>query len=400
MRSPTRLAMLTLTTLAALAPAAPAAAGVVEFETPAHVPMEVVFTDETGEANSVTVTQSADEIVVRDSSAPVSVRSGCTQRGPNEAVCPIALSVRLELGEGDDSTLLSSVRGYATIRGGPGDDLIRGTGVADNLYGGGGQDRIFGFGGDDRISDQDVSAPEPRGTAPDTLVGGAGNDRVDYTDRSRNQPVSIDLARQLGAGDTIREIERVRTGPADDTIAGDGAVNTFDGGGGRDTLIGRGGADDLTIRGAGVVRGGRGDDWIWVRARGARSRISCGAGHDHAASFTSDLLGRDCEHANAGAATIGLERLRGTRRALRRHGGLRFQVDCVAGGRCAGRLRLLRPDGTVASRARYSVSGRGKSYALFPLRAADRRRVARGRTFTFAGPRPASPGFRMLVILH
>jgi hypothetical protein len=393
MPRPTRLVPLSLAAAAALFSAAPASAGVVEFETPAHVPTEVVFTDETGEANSLTITQSAGELVVHDSSAPITVRSGCRQGGPNEAVCPRALSVRLELGSGDDTSLFKGVTGYATVRGGPGDDLIRGTGEADNLHAGGGQDRLFGFGGNDRLKDDDVRAAEPAGTGPDMLVGGAGNDSLDYTDRGRSQRVVIDLARRRGAGDTIRNVETVRTGPADDTIAGDGDANYLYGGGGRDTLIGRGGADEMTI-GGGIARGGGGDDYIYVNDDRRSNRISCGAGHDHVASYPADFLGRDCEHAQAGGVTVGIEGMRGTKGPVRKHGVLRFFVSCTAGQNCAGQLLLLRSNGSVASAARYTVVN-DRGYVEFRVRRADRRRIARGHTFTFASPRAGAPGFRM-----
>ena len=397
MPAPARLVLLSLTAAAVLASAAPAGAGVVEFERPAHVQTEVAFTDETGEANSLTITQTANEIVVRDSSAPISVRSGCTQRTANEAVCPRALSVRLELGTGDDTSLFKGVTGYATVRGGPGNDLIRGTRQPDNLHAGGGQDRLLGFGGNDRLKDDDVRAAEPAGSGPDTLAGGAGNDSLDYTDRSRSQPVVIDLARRRGAGDTIRNVETVRTGPADDTIAGDRDVNYFFGGGGRDTLVGRGGADELTLGGGpGLAHGGPGDDYIFVADDRASSRISCGSGHDHVVSFPADVLRRDCEHAQAGAAMVGIERMRGTRRPVRRRGVLRFFASCAAGQNCAGRLLLLRSDGRVASAARYAVVN-DRGYVTFRLRRADRRRIARGHTFTLAAPRSGAPGFRMFL---
>ncbi|MEA2386104.1 MAG: hypothetical protein QOJ22_278 [Thermoleophilaceae bacterium] len=398
MPAPTcRPVLLSLTAAALLVSAAPASAGTVEFETPAHVPTEVVFLDEAGEANSVSVTQTAGEIVVRDSSAPISTGDGCTQRTANEAVCPLALSVRLVLGDGNDSARLTGVRGYASLYGGPGDDVLRGTGTSDNLHGGGGQDQLHGRGGNDRLEDEDVSSAEGK-AGSDTIVGGAGNDTADYRDRGPGQSVLIDLARERGAGDTIRGIETVRTGPADDTIAGDDAVNYLYGGGGLDTLVGRGGADELTVEGGALARGDGGDDWIFVKRGGAPNRIDCGRGHDHVASHTADLLSPNCEHARAGRVDLSLEGLRGTKRTVRRHGALRFRVECISGerDRCAGRLRLLRSDGSVASTAGYRVAGR-RSYVSFRLGAADRRRAARGEVFSFAAPTAGAPGFRMFV---
>ncbi len=56
-----------------------------------------------------------------------------------------------------------------TLKGGRGDDVLRGRGGNDRLSGGSGDDLIAGDSGNDRISG---------GSGDDTLLGGAGRDRI------------------------------------------------------------------------------------------------------------------------------------------------------------------------------------------------------------------------------
>jgi Ca2+-binding RTX toxin-like protein len=89
----------------------------------------------------------------------------------------LACTTSIAGGRGDDTLFHRGdqvFEGYAfscppsaTMRGGPGQDEIGGTGGDDRLFGDGGRDTILGWGGDDRVSG---------GPGADTLKGGSGRD--------------------------------------------------------------------------------------------------------------------------------------------------------------------------------------------------------------------------------
>src|SRR5262249_49604910 len=81
----------------------------------------------------------------------------------------------------------------------------------------------------------------------DSINGGAGFDTVDYsllTVRGVNVNLSTGIATQAnGSVDSLSNIENVRGGRGNDTIAGDANANILTGGAGADTIDGQAGTD-------------------------------------------------------------------------------------------------------------------------------------------------------------
>jgi Ca2+-binding RTX toxin-like protein len=112
------------------------------------------------------------------------------------------------------------------------------------------------------------------GVGNDTIDGHGGWDRLDYR-LLASAGVNVDLAAGTasdgqGGIDTVSNIEMVRGGAFDDTLAGDAQDNKLEGLGGNDSLAGNDGADtleggdgnDTLLGGAGndELRGGAGSD--------------------------------------------------------------------------------------------------------------------------------------------
>jgi Ca2+-binding RTX toxin-like protein len=233
-------------------------------------------------------------------------------------------------GAGDDRLRVDL--GFATLRGGPGSDMLTAGPRTDLLDGGGGgRDVLHGGNSYDVLTDGDTSAaadddvldgganPTPGGSFLIDLLGGGANiggDAVSYAGRSRG--VTVDLARdrggQRGEHDLVTGIEDVYGGHGNDVLAGDdGANDLFDGDPyrplgrrtGTDRFRARGGADyvgswsgtDTVDLGAGRdqaacrrdlrqgcrLLGGGGADLLWGSA--GDDRLAGGSGDD-------ELVGR------------------------------------------------------------------------------------------------------------
>jgi Ca2+-binding RTX toxin-like protein len=249
---------------------------------------------------------------------------GCFAGGANEALCdagPIK-SIKLILGDGNDTVGYSGLNLPVVVDGGDGADSLSGMNLADTINGGAGGDNINAGGGDDVVtsgagddilrggSGNDVlDAGDGKdqlegedgndvlvggngvdsldgGAGDDTLNGGAGGDvlhggdgtdTVSYADRTR--PLNIDVNNnpddgEAGENDDIQtDVEVVIGGQGDDRIAGrdngdaqtaaQPANDVLRGGPGDDTILGRGG-DDKIDGGAGkdLLDGGSGADFI------------------------------------------------------------------------------------------------------------------------------------------
>ncbi|MEM9640736.1 MAG: cellulase family glycosylhydrolase [Pseudomonadota bacterium] len=107
------------------------------------------------------------------------------------------------LSGGDDVYNAKGDGSSGVVRGGRGEDMLRGGALDDMLRGGGGNDKLNGRAGDDQ------------------LVGGSGNDML----RGKN-----------GADD-------LRAGKGEDVVSGGGGRDQIDGGRSNDILTGNGGAD-------------------------------------------------------------------------------------------------------------------------------------------------------------
>ena len=106
------------------------------------------YTSGSGEANSVTITQSGDSYRISDETAPISPGDGCTADGAAvdcvSADAPIGL-IFVNVGDGDDVVVVNAFT-PAEIYGRAGDDT---------LTGGNGADIVEGFTGNDTINVQD-----------------------------------------------------------------------------------------------------------------------------------------------------------------------------------------------------------------------------------------------------
>ena len=126
-----------------------------------------------------------------------------------------------------------------TLLGGAGNDKLTGGAGTDTLNGGEGNDKLDGGKGDDTLLG---------GEGNDTLKGGAGNDALDGG-------VGNDVL-QGGAGTDV-----LNGGEGNDQLDGGAGNDTLNGGAGNDTLVGGAGNDTLDGGfGNDVLKGGAGDD--------------------------------------------------------------------------------------------------------------------------------------------
>ena len=185
---------------------------------------------------------------------------------------------------GDD---LEGTTGNDTIDGGAGNDKIMAKFGDDTVYGGDGSDHIGGGPG----------APTDCGNLPctqfdtDAFFGGAGDDTIDYSDRSDKVTIALDASSKSGGfmeNDTLSSFEDAVGGGGDDTIYGNAYSNSLIGNGGGNSISG-GGGNDYVSGGAGLdsLSGGGGDDWIdggadndTLDAAGGNDTLYGGSGRD------------------------------------------------------------------------------------------------------------------------
>jgi hypothetical protein len=321
-----RLAALGLA--AALYPASPAAAATVTLRVdPDNENFAgIVYRAAPGETNrlSITFTEEFTTIRVADPGAPIAPSGAqCHSVDPHIADCTIdglagvsqVLSADAELADGND--VVESRGPGLSANGGPGDDSLSVESiVAATLNGGAGHDTLLGGSNGDTLIDGDAT-----GAADADLLDGRGSeDMVSYA--TRGAPVRVDLADaapdgEIGEGDVLRSVERVRGGRADDVIAGTAGRNLLEGNGGADRVLGRAGMDtvdggtgddelgggdgpDFISGGPGsdVMRGNGGND-IFLLHRSGADVVTCGAGRGDqlAGPDRRDLIPPDCERA-------------------------------------------------------------------------------------------------------
>lgn len=209
--------------------------------------------------------------------------------GPDDTFANIE---RFLLGSGADSVTGST--GDDWVQANAGNDTINGLGGSDQLGGGDGADRIDGGDGNDFLADGAGADSLSGGLgddwlfgtidgAVDTMVGGAGNDALDY--RFNTAAMNITLS-AVGTGtvvsgaetDSFSQMEIYRLGQGNDTFVGSAGDDTVQGHFGNDTLQG-GGGNDTFILGYGdgndTIDGGAGTaDAIVARSQGTDVRVA------------------------------------------------------------------------------------------------------------------------------
>ncbi|CTQ47566.1 Endoglucanase E1 precursor [Roseibium aggregatum] len=233
-------------------------------------------------------------------------------------------------GAGDDQLYGSA--GNDILIGGTGNDKLYGNGGLDQFTAGAGDDELYGGDQADQIDAGDgadlvyANAGDDvifGGEGADTLDGGDGSDTADYQDKTASVIVALDTYLDafvyVGgiAEDTIRNVENIIGGSADDTITGDALANTLRGGDGDDVLYGDGGGDTLygdagndTLYGEtddDVLSGGDGNDTLY--GNGGADQFDGGDGDDELYGGTGvDHLvggnGNDKLYGNGGADTF------------------------------------------------------------------------------------------------
>jgi Ca2+-binding RTX toxin-like protein len=116
---------------------------------------------------------------------------------------PVGIDLTAGTATAPDGT--STLNNFQNAVGGAGDDTLRGTSGANTLQGGDGNDTIQGLGGGD------------------TIDGQGGTNTVTYADEPAGPGVTVDLSAGTaktpdGGTDQLSNIEKIRGGPADDTV--------------------------------------------------------------------------------------------------------------------------------------------------------------------------------------
>lgn len=143
------------------------------------------------------------------------------------------------------------------VRGGEGDDALRGYGGSDLFVGGYGRDLLSGGDGDDVLVG---------GIGADKLYGGDGLDTIDFSQSDRAVSVDLDSGAAFGgdaSGDVISSIERVAGSAFQDRLRGTSDADVIGGNDGNDRIYGRDGDDALSGGDGGdYIDAGDGDDLV------------------------------------------------------------------------------------------------------------------------------------------
>lgn len=216
-----------------------------------------------GKAYTATVTGSSDTVTVGlTSGAPAKLTFAAGSGTPLVDTSAAALCVAAVDHVECDYTNLPGV----VVNGGTGNDVLR---IAAHLSS---SATLNGGAGNDVLSGD---------KEPDSFVGGAGFDTVDYSNRIVGVSVILDAANggEPGENDSLTGIEGVVGGNGNDTIVGNAGDNTLSGGPGNDTISGAAGNDVIHgDDGTDDLRGDAGDDSIYGDA--GSDLISGGDGTD------------------------------------------------------------------------------------------------------------------------
>ncbi|MFE6835161.1 hypothetical protein ACFVFI_10055 [Streptomyces sp. NPDC057705] len=117
----------------------------------------ILFAALPGEQNTVKIQSSGSNVIVSDTTSPLTAGPGCAQLNPNAVNCGGGVTrIQAALGNGND--ILSNQ-----------------TSIPSDVDGGAGEDSISGGGGNDRLTDPDGWNSAPGGL---TFDGGGGNDTI------------------------------------------------------------------------------------------------------------------------------------------------------------------------------------------------------------------------------
>ncbi len=280
-----------------------------------------------------------------------------------------------------DCTLLGT-SGADTLTGTSGADVICGGGGADKIAGGDGDDIIIGGTSDDVVdggAGNDVFLSERTADGADTVTGGTGNDVLSYAERSA--PVGVDADVQAddgesGEGDDVRaDVETLVGGAGNDRLFGSSLNNTLSGGPGDDVLDGSSGDDTFLSApdpdGADTFVGGTGRDHVSWAERATTVTADPDGLADDGAPGERDLVGTDVEVLTSGAGNDaltggpGANELTGGSGDDTLDGGL--GADRLSGGAGVDSFIVRAGDGAdvmVGGTASDSVSYAGRSAAV------------------------------------
>ena len=275
----------------------------------------LTFSAAGGEANHLLIFRVTSGIRIVDTGAALTVGSGCTSVGPNEAFCAATadseIAISVSTGDVNDFVSVAGFLVTADLSGEDGADVLEADAICDFcsldenvLSGGPGTDTLRGGQGTNLLDG---------GPDADVMSGGSGVDYLDYS--SRTNPVTVDFDGddgEAGEGDSVGEsIEFILGGAGNDTLSAGGSnvvglyggagddtlqamsspstdVQFADGGPGDDELVG-GSFIDFLLGGDGAdtLRGGAGPDELaggagrdLVRGENGEDAVSGGGGND------------------------------------------------------------------------------------------------------------------------
>ncbi len=179
-----------------------------------------------GDTNNIVITQSGDQITIRETSGvliseSIAECSPPAPPNPTTIICsdPDIQRISASLGNQDDRIENNSNIPAGLFQGGDGNDTLLGSPANDvEMRGGAGTDVIDGRGGSDGVSPTVLNGD----AGNDTMIGGSGNDRLAGGD-------AIDVVLG-GSGDDVMNGSNF-------LVAGDGFADDIDGGPGSDSLL-------------------------------------------------------------------------------------------------------------------------------------------------------------------
>lgn len=233
---------------------------------------------------------------------------------------PAAGPVTVDLGAGTGTMggPIDTLRSFAGVITGSGNDVVVGTAAAETFTLGAGNDVVNAGPGNDVIHGGEGNDVLRGGLGDDLIDGGPGNDSVMYDERGPSEPVNVALGAPGSGGaagehDTLLGIENVFGGASNDVITGDAGPNALYGGPGLDTISGLAG-NDVVYGGDGrdTIDGGPGSDLLYGEGDddsinafdGEPDVVDCGASPDDDAQVDGADSVAGCEYARRGDVPV------------------------------------------------------------------------------------------------